>query len=396
MESKKENGFLARAVRFFKAFKEKIKSNAAKKKELRKNERLPKICIVFYGIAVLSLILYFIMRKSTAFSDFFNAHIASFFRALLAHLTNWYPASLGETIILSLPVIAGILIYVAVKHFCVSWRSVLNYFLIIISAASLIFSSFVFTFASGYNGETIDKRLMIDRKDVDANELAETYSWLLECVKNDADSIYFSHEGFSYMPYTKAEMAKKLVAAYDKVCDKYPCIQRLDSTVKPVMVSEPWSYTHITGMYTYFTGEANINDNFPDYTIPYTAAHEMAHQRGISREDEANLVAFIVCENSDDPYIRYSGMINMATYVGNALYAADKDLYSEMYSGLLVSVRNEQRAYREFFKKYEHNTVATISNRVNETTIKWQGSRSYGMVVDLAVAYYKKAVMNNG
>ena len=37
MESKKENGFLARAVRFFKAFKEKAKSNTAKKKELRKN-----------------------------------------------------------------------------------------------------------------------------------------------------------------------------------------------------------------------------------------------------------------------------------------------------------------------------------------------------------------------
>ena len=132
MESKKENGFLARAVRFFKAFKEKAKSNTAKKKELRKNERLPKICIVFYGSAVLSLVLYFIMRKSTAFSDFFNANIASFFRALFAHLTNWYPASLGETLILTLPVIAGILIYVAVKHFCVSWRSVLNYFLIII------------------------------------------------------------------------------------------------------------------------------------------------------------------------------------------------------------------------------------------------------------------------
>lgn len=60
MESKKENGFLARAVRSFKAFKAK-----AKNRELRKNEKLPTICIVFYGIAVLSLVLYFIIdRKS--------------------------------------------------------------------------------------------------------------------------------------------------------------------------------------------------------------------------------------------------------------------------------------------------------------------------------------------
>jgi hypothetical protein len=160
--------------------------------------------------------------------------------------------------------------------------------------------------------------------------------------------------------------------------------------VKPVLLSEPWTYTHIAGVYTYFTGESNINVNFPDYTLPYTAAHEMAHQRGIAREDEANFVAFLVCAASDDDYIRYSGYLNLYEYVSNALYRADKDAYSEVRAELDPVARMEMSAYSKFFDKYRENVAATVTETVNNTYLTIQGTpgtKSYGMVVDLAVAY---------
>ena len=46
----------------------------------------------------------------------------------------------------------------------------------------------------------------------------------------------------------------------------------------------------------------------------------------------------------------------------------------------------------EFFEKYRDNTAADVSNAVNNTYLVLQGtegSKSYGMVVDLTVAYYK-------
>ena len=50
-------------------------------------------------------------------------------------------------------------------------------------------------------------------------------------------------------------------------------------------------------------------------------------------------------------------------------------------------------AYSKFFNKYRKTVVSEVSNAVNNATIKLngdeQGSKSYGMVVDLAVAYYK-------
>ena len=152
------------------------------------------------------------------------------------------------------------------------------------------------------------------------------------------------------------------------------------------------SYTHITGVYTYFTGEANLNVAFPDYTVAYTAAHEMAHQRGIAPEDEANFVAFLVCLESDDPYIRYSGYVNVLEYVLNALYRADNKAYTEVYRLIDNTVRREFAAYSDFFSKYRDSVASNVSDKVNDTYLKLngtEGSVSYGLVVDIAVAYYK-------
>jgi len=150
------------------------------------------------------------------------------------------------------------------------------------------------------------------------------------------------------------------------------------------------TYTHISGVYTMFTGEANINVNYPDYVIPYTAAHELAHQRGIARENEANFVAFLVCLESEDPYIRYSGYLNMYEYVASALYSASPAYYSQVLASLDMRVRYEMIAYSEFFDRYRENVVAEVSEAVNNSYLVIQGTegtKSYGMVVDLAVAY---------
>ena len=276
--------------------------------------------------------------------------------------------------------------------------SVFVYLGTVLSFISLLFSIFVLGFGTGYYGTTVDEKLDLDRTDVSPEELYQTASILADHVNEEAQNVKYQYNGFSIMPYTFDEMSKKLVEAYAKVCDEYDFISRLSSRVKPVMLSEPWTYTHISGVYTYFTGEANINTNFPDYTIPYTAAHEMAHQRGIAREDEANFIAFLVCIASDDPYIRYSGYLEVYEYVASSLYSADKTLYSSVRAKLETNVIEEMAAYSVFFDKYRENVAATISETVNNGYLQMQGtvgSKSYGLVVDLTVAYYRNIAYNN-
>ena len=365
-------------------------THAPKKRE--KTHRLPIVCIVIYALFLLCLLVYVICLFSQSFADIINKYVSSPVRALLAHITNWLPISFAEFLLLMLPAILVFLVIFGLKRYSDSWKEVFIFCGAVLSALAIALSTFFIGFAPAYRGTPLNEKLGIERKDVSAAELYDTALILSEKINEEQSKIIYGGNGFSVMPYGINEMNSKLLKAYDKICDKYNFVQRLESRVKPVMLSEPMSYTHITGVYTFFTGEANINVNFPDYTLPYTAAHELAHQRGIAREDEANFLAFLVCIESNDPYIRYSAYVNLYEYVASALASADRQLYLKAASTLPNLVLSEQNAYSNFFEKYRDSTASEISETVNNTFLVMHGTegvKSYGMVVDLAVAYYK-------
>ena len=356
-------------------------------------ERLPRVCLVFYLLAAISAALYFAFTVHAGFADWFNLHISRWGRRILAYLTGWFPFSLAEWLILLLPLIAILLIVLAVRHYSHSAKAAFCFIGRIAAFLCLIAVLFVWCFAPGYYGSTLDRKLGLERTKVSAEELYRTALILTEELTALSDGLIMNAEGASVMPYSYTEMNGKLMDAYrDWTADRtFP--DHFRSRVKPVMLSEAMSYTHITGVYSFFTGEANVNVAFPDYTIPFTAAHELAHQRGVAREDEANFVAFLVCLHAEDPYIRYSGLLNVYEYVSSALWSADRDLYRAVNSLLPEKVIREEVAYAAFFEKYKDNTAAKISDATNNVYLQSQGakegSRSYNMVVDLAVAYYR-------
>ena len=367
---------------------EEIKEEKVRKK--REWLGLPIFSWVFFGIAVFALIVMLTYIISEDFANFYNRYPAAFLRGLFAAVTSVIPCSVAEAFIIFAPVLMVAIIIYANKKFTARWREVGKFLLMTLSVASLFFSTFALNFGAGYHTSSVDKLLELERRDVSAEELRETAEFLVAEINKYTDTLTANKEGSTLMPYGYDTLSKKLVEAYDKVCDEHAFISRFSSRVKPVLLSEPWTYTHIAGVYTYFTGESNINVNFPDYTLPYTAAHEMAHQRGVAREDEANFVAFLVCAASDDAYIRYSGYLNLYEYVSNALYRADKDAYAEVRAELDPVARMEMSAYSKFFDKYRENVAATVTETVNNTYLTIQGTpgtKSYGMVVDLAVAY---------
>lgn len=357
-----------------------------------KYERLPRICLVLYGLTALCAVIYAVACLSPAFADFFNENISAVGRSVFNRLTCWLPFSLGETCIwLLVPILVLSLIH-AIRRRCDTWKSALVFLGILLSGISLLFSLFVLNFATGYRGTTLDQKLGLDREKVSAEELYETAELLRKEVNRESADILFGEDGFSVMPYSLDTLNDKLNETYAAFCEEHDFITHVDGRFKPVLLSEAMSYMHITGVYSFFTGEANVNVNFPDYTIPFTAAHEMAHQRGIAREDEANFIAYLVCISSDDPYIRYSGYLNMYEYVSGALSSADYESFCMAHAHLNPEIKGEISAYNQFFKTYANSTAGKVSGTVNNSFLQSQGTpgtKSYGMVVDLAVAYYK-------
>lgn len=359
--------------------------------------KIPKIAYVFFGIAALSLIIFIIAISNTAFADFFNRYVSSIFRGFLATVTNILPISFAELLIICSPVILFFIIKFAVKKYSRSWRDVGVFCLVLLSVISLLFSTFVFTFGTGYHTYGIEEKLSLNKKEVSAQELSLTAEWLIEEVNALIEEVSFEDKSSSVSPYTIRETNKILLDSYNSLSNEYKFLPKLTSFVKPIILSKPMTYTHISGVYTYFTGEANVNTNAPDYSIPYTMAHELAHQRGIAREDEANFIAFLVCANTDDPYIKYCGFMNLCEYVLNALYSADSKLWEETYKKLDKCAIYEMIAYNKFYEKYQDNVVGEISGAINDAYLQangTEGTKSYGLVVDLAVAYFHKEIEN--
>lgn len=342
----------------------------------------------------LSITVYLTARISVPFAEWWTRYPSQYMRAGLAFITNIIPFSLAEMVLI-------LLIPAAVIYICVSNRYIKSddnggYFRCLrglIMVVIIMASTFFGVFGPCYFRNGLEENAGLVKTEVTAEELEYT----ARCVIDEINSlqINFDSDGASVMQSGYKEMINSVKTAFEKYCSENDYISWFDSNPKLVSLSPLMTYTHISGVYSFFTGEANINFNYPDFVMPFTIAHEMSHQRGIAREDEANFVAFMVCLNSDDGYVRYSGLFNMLEYLLSALYKADKELYSELYkSAVTAEIRSELKAYSEFFEKYKKSAASQVAGTINNSYLTSQGqsagSASYGLVVDLAVAYYKQ------
>ena len=342
-----------------------------------------------------SFVIYLVSRFVPAFAEFWTKYPAHWIRFILAKITGWFPFSLAECLLVCIPVFT--LAYIIASS--VSSRrdgSDRNFYrwvrpmLILVMVLLLLFFA---AFGPAYGRYTLSKNLGLEQAAVSADELFDTALSVSSGAIDVLDNVKFDSSGASIMPYDYNTLVEKVNDAFEKHAEKAEYISHFDSTPKAIALSEPMTYTHISGVYTFMTGEANINTNYPDFLMPFTMAHEMAHQRGIAREDEANFVAFLVCIGSNDDYIRYSGYANMANYLNSALSKADKDKYRTFYLNYLPEeLQKEFIAYSDFFDKYRDSVAADISGAINDAYLQANntaGTASYGLVVDLAVAYFK-------
>ncbi len=158
---------------------------------------------------------------------------------------------------------------------------------------------------------------------------------------------------------------------------------------KPVLASVLLSWLGISGLYFPFTGEANVNSTLPDPELPFAASHEIAHQRGFAREDEASFVGALACRLHPDPEFRYSGAFLASLHTLAALHTADPAAARRLAVERSAAVRRDLAALVAWSARYRGPAQA-LSQGVNDAYLRSQGQRdgvaSYGRLVDLLVA----------
>lgn len=206
--------------------------------------------------------------------------------------------------------------------------------------------------------------------------------------------------GVYILPYSERELGKEAKKAYQNLAEEYAVFGGMYPVPKHVFFSRIMSYTEITGVFTPWTMEANVNIDISPYSIGSTMCHELAHLRGFMREDEANYVSYRACMASDSLDVQYSGTMLALIHTGNALYRQNAEKYFAVYwEHYSDAVRRDLVANNEYWDQFEkpvvgETTVGEIVDKVNDTYLKindqTDGTKSYGRVVDLLLAEYKQ------
>jgi hypothetical protein len=149
----------------------------------------------------------------------------------------------------------------------------------------------------------------------------------------------------------------------------------------------------ILGIYFPFTGESYIDPSLYPLEQPFTVAHEMAHSYGVTDEGEANFIAWVICTNSDDPLLRYSGHLRLLQYQMRDLYRMAPNDYKEWVRGLSIGIRNDLNSLRESSEAVKPYSLE-LSRKSNDIFLKSQGVKagvnSYQQLPMLAFSWRKR------
>mgnify|MGYP000858018510 CR=1 FL=1 len=306
------------------------------------------------------------------------------------------PFSFAETILIIFSLAA--IFYIALKLVCIIKRKSFRLFgdllLNILSAISVIYFLFIILWGLNYYRLPYSKIAGLDVRPASVSELRQVCGSLIDRANTLREKVHQNGKGCMYIYGGYKSAFKRAHTGFDNASKTNPKLFSLYGFPKPVLLSKLMSYTGITGVYFPYTGEANVNIDQPDSMILSTACHEMAHQRGFAREDEANYISYFVCMQNPDADFQYSGVLLALINSMNALYTHDKKAYLELtkkYSSGLIRDLKQNNLY---WKKHEGN-LQKISDRINDAYLKSNmqndGVYSYGRMVDLIIAEYRKS-----
>ena len=148
-----------------------------------------------------------------------------------------------------------------------------------------------------------------------------------------------------------------------------------------------------TGVYIPYFGEGYTANNLLPFEKPFTLAHEMVHGYGITDEGAANFLAFLACEASAVPFVKYSGYAAYWEYAAGELTRAAPSEFKLLWEKLPEGMKADLRSAQMNAARYR-GALEKVSQKVYAKYLKSQGIndglKSYSRFVGLVAAWKKK------
>ncbi len=350
---------------------------------------------------IFAAITWVLMQFGERFTTLVDMVYPYVIRTLQTYLAQWssiveFPIWQLMAVVLGVLILASIVLMLLLKWNPIQWGGwVLTVFAFLYLCHTLLWG---LNYHAGPLAE--DMRLEVSSYNLDElTEAAEYYrdkaNALAETVNRDSSG-NVAFRDFEILAAIAGEGFDVLTYEYH-----YPTFAGCKIPVKKLGWADMYTAMGITGVTFGITGEAAVNPQIPDVTLPFTMAHEMAHRMCIAPERDANFAAFLACSVHPDPEFQYSGYFMAYRYCYNALATVSTSsaaaAAARVQAGASELLNRDMRFYSSFFQSRKDTAATELANTVNDTYLKFSGDESgiasYGQVCDLLVNWQIQTVV---
>lgn len=347
------------------------------------------VTLVLLGcIGVLQILRQFHYMREYVFSR----GISRFLLYLLSRFSNLIPFSLSEFGIYA-GVLVGILLIIKVvkslkktdgKRDFSYLVGTLHVLIVIALCVNLLF---LVLFTMSYERDSAIPELGLPEVELNAETVASSAIYFAGKATALEGNFEIDENGNVVSPYTFDEISDLILEEYKQFDSDF--FSQFETYPKQLALGWVNSYAGFTGYYSPFFAESNINTYSPVVSQPVTIAHELAHSKGIMRENEANFFAYYILANAQDEYLQYCGYIAISQILLSESYDPNNtEVYAEVishYSETSILVMNAKYYFWQEYDTIFDDIGDWFNNLYLTSSGVSSGTKSYGETADILV-----------
>jgi len=352
------------------------------------------LCLLPAPLALLALRVF--VRHPQIVEAWFSRRLYPLWATRLSQLAGLFESAVAEKLSVALIVCAGgmLLIRAAQSVLRLSAKPLLRCLYRLICASGALYAVFVLSWGLHFARLPFADAADLQLRPANKAELSALCDTLLQDALALRAQASEDAQGAFALPGALDDLLTNVPIAYDALAGEYPFLAGKYAPPKRASLGEAFSQMRIMGIFIPFTGEALLNSGIPASQLAHTAAHEVAHQRGIAREAEADFVAYLACMASSDPSIAYSGTLTMLRYAALSLSEADPDAYHRLCARFSAGIAQDYARQIDYWKRFD-TPMAGLVNLTNERYLqtfafKTGATGQRDDLMALLLAYYRE------
>lgn len=347
-------------------------------KKIIKNHPLIFSLIIINFLYLILLVASFIIKSNPSWADSFSLGFLKGYNYYISSIDQIIPFSLNEILIIIFALsLITLFILIIINLFKKRYHKLANYSLSFISIIFIAISSYEFFAAIPYNRSKLPISTY-SKEVLSKEENIEVINYFIGDFNSLASSLNFDENGNLISPLTFKEMNKQAKEEYKRIETDY--LYRRTMSTKTMLFPYVYSQLHITGFYLGLNCGAMVNYSIPKADLPFTMLHELAHSKGVMREDDAQLVSMYLCLTSSNDYFRFSGYYSTIYSIMSMLRIMDKDLYSSTYNSLNQNIKKSYTYSSSYWSKY--TLLDDIGEFFNNIYLLFHTNKGTGSYVD--------------